>query len=85
MSDPILLFRYRGKANYRDSLFLSYGDDNSEKIEIFVHDLEKVSRVFQHMAAGYLSRRVEKGAWPEFIADLQANSRLSLDPQYLEM
>jgi hypothetical protein len=64
---------------------LSYGDDNSEKIEIFVRDLEKVSCVFQHMAACYLSRRVEKDAWPEFIADLQANSRLSLDPQYLEM
>lgn len=81
----IQAFRYRGKANYRDSVFLSYGDDNSEKIETFVQDLEKVSRAFQRMAACYLSRRVEKGAWAEFIADLKANSRLSLEPQYLEM
>lgn len=81
----IQAFRYRGKANYRDSVFLSYGDDNSEKIKTFVQDLEKVSRAFQRMAACYLSRRVEKGAWSEFTADLQVNSRLSLDPKYLEM
>ncbi len=79
----IQAFRYRGKANYRDSIYLSYGDDNSEKIEIFVRDLEKVSRLFQHMAAYYLSKRVEKDAWPKFIADMQANSRLSLDPQFV--
>lgn len=42
----IQAFRYRGKANYRDSIFLSYGDDNSEKIKRFVQDLEKVSRAF---------------------------------------
>jgi hypothetical protein len=66
-------------------VFLSYGDNNSEKIETFVQDLEKVSRAFQRMAACYLSRRVENGAWSEFIADLQENSRLSLEPQYLEM
>ena len=81
----IQAFRYRGKANYRDSLFLSYGDDNTKKIESFVQDLEKVSRTFQRMAACYLSRRVVKGAWSVFIADLQTNSRLSLEPQYLEM
>lgn len=76
-------FRYRGKANYRDSIFLSYGNDNSEKIKIFVQDLEIVSRAFQCMAAYYISRRVEKGTWAEFIADLKVNSRLSIDIQHL--
>jgi hypothetical protein len=76
-------FRYRGKANYRDSIFLSYGHDNSEKIEVFVQDLEKVSRAFQRMAACYISRRVEKGTWAEFVADLEENSRLSIKAQYL--
>jgi len=37
------------------------------------------------MAAFYLSRRVEKGAWSDFIADLAENSRLSLEPKYLEV
>ena len=81
----IQAFRYRGKANYRDSIFLSYGDDNSEKIGMFVQDLEKVSRAFQRMAAFYLSQRVERGTWSEFIADLKVNSRLSLEAQYLEV
>ncbi|MCI0560716.1 MAG: hypothetical protein MN733_19710 [Nitrososphaera sp.] len=81
----IQAFRYRGKANYRDSIFLSYGHDNSEKVKGFVQDLEIVSRVFQRMAAFYLSRRVEKGAWSDFIDDLAENSRLSLEPQYLEV
>lgn len=81
----IQAFRYRGKANYRDSIFLSYGYDNSEKIEMFVDDLETVSRAFQRMASFYLSRRVEKGSWSEFIADLGENSRLSLDAKYLEI
>ncbi len=81
----IQAFRYRGKANYRDSIFLSYGYNHSDKMKIFVQDLEKVSRAFQRMAAYYLSRRVEKGAWTEFIADLKENSRLSVDVQYLVM
>ncbi|MDD4906165.1 MAG: hypothetical protein PHD39_08415 [Methylobacter tundripaludum] len=76
-------FRYRGKANYRDSIFLSYGNDNSEKIGVFVDDLRKVSYAFQRMAAHYLSRRVEKGTWEEFIADLEENSQLSIDAKYL--
>jgi len=79
----IQAFRYRGKANYRDSIFLSYGYDNTEKIEAFVEDLQIVSHAFQCMAACYLSRRVERGTWTEFIDDLGKNTRLSLEPSYL--
>lgn len=79
----IQAFRYRGKANYRDSIFLSYGDNNSEKIGIFIQDLEKVSCAFQRMAAHYISLRVEKGTWAEFVMDLEENSRLSLQAKYL--
>lgn len=81
----IQAFRYRGKANYRDSIFLTYGYDNSENIELFVQDLETVSCSFQRMAAFYLARRVEKGSWDEFISDLSDNSRLSLDVSYLDI
>ena len=78
----IQAFRYRGKANYRDSIFLSYGDDNSEKIRVFVEDLKKVSYAFQRMAAYYLSRRVEQGTWEKFIVDLEEHSRLSIDVKH---
>ncbi|MGE4319335.1 MAG: hypothetical protein AB7E96_10605 [Deferribacterales bacterium] len=81
----IQAFRYRGKANYRDSIFLSYGNNNSERLEIFIKDLEIVSRKFQRMAAFYLSRRVEKGTWEDFTSDLIKNSRLSIDVEYLEV
>ena len=29
-------FRYRGKANYRDSIYLSYGEDNSKLLNNFL-------------------------------------------------
>lgn len=78
-------FRYRGKANYRDSIFLSYGYDNTDKVAQFIDDLEAVSKVFQRMAAFYLSKRVERGSWSEFVSDLEENSRLSLEPRYLQV
>ena len=65
--------RYRGKANYRDSLFLSYGSDESERIELFLSDLVSVAGAFVSMAACYSSRRVERGTWAEFVQDLRDN------------
>lgn len=76
-------FRYRGKVNYRDSIFMSYGDDHSSDVSELVQDAVIVSRAFQRMAAHYLHRRVESGAWQSFIDDLRANSRLSLAVDYL--
>ena len=76
-------FRYRGKANYRDSIFLSYGQDNSARMTTFVTDLSAVSRAFQQMAACYIARRVERGTWAAFLNDLRAHSRLSLRVDYL--
>ncbi len=68
--------RYRGKANYRDSIFLVFGFQGPESINRFIKDLTFVSRAFQRMASYYLSRRIEKGAWPKFVEDLG----LSLEP-----
>jgi hypothetical protein len=65
--------RYRGKANYRDSLFLSYGSDESDRIDIFLADLVSVASAFMSMAACYSSKRVEGGTWSEFVKDLRDN------------
>lgn len=81
----IQAFRYRGKANYRDSIFLSYGDDNSEKISSFCGDLMSVSNAFQRMASVYLSKRVERGTWDLFVDDLKTNSNLGTEPDYLKI
>ncbi|MED7788126.1 hypothetical protein [Francisella sp. 19X1-34] len=70
-------FRFRGKANYRDSLFLSYGDDNTTKLITFIEDLFTISKSFLKVSAYYSSRKVEKGSWKLFIDDLEENSKLS--------
>ncbi len=71
-------FRFRGKANYRDSIFLSYGADQEEIIIQFIEDLLNVSRGFIRSAAFYSSKRVERGSWSEFISDIEENSQLSI-------
>lgn len=71
-------FRYRGKANYRDSIFLSYGNNYEEKIDSFVQDLRDVTEAFIRMASFYCHKRVAKGDWDLFVNDLEENTRLSL-------
>jgi hypothetical protein len=81
----IQAFRYRGKANYRDSIFLSYGDNNQGTIDKFTQDLHDVAFVFLRAASKYCSIRVEKGTWAEFVADIEQNSRLSLKPDVFKI
>lgn len=78
-------FRYRGKANYRDSIYLSYGDNREKEIKKFISDLLVVSTKFIRMAAFYSSLRVKKGTWHMFIDDLNNNSRLSINVNILSV
>ncbi len=71
-------FRYRGKANYRDSIFLTYGNSYEDKIGPFINDLRVVTKAFIQMAAFYCKKRVAKDDWELFINDLEQNTRLSL-------
>lgn len=75
----IQAFRYRGKAHYRDSIFLSYGDNHIESIEQLIKDLNVVALGFIRAASHYCSVRVEKGTWELFVNDIKSNTRLSLD------
>ena len=58
-------FRYRGKVNYRDSMFLTYGEDNTNDIIQLVEDLKTVSEGFQQMSAGYIKAKINKESWTE--------------------
>ena len=78
-------FRFRGKANYRDSIFLSYGPNQEGTIRQFVEDLLNASRGFIRSAAYYSAKRVERGAWSEFISDIEENSRLSISPDEIKI
>lgn len=63
-------FRYRGKANYRDVIYLSYGSDYTDTLRQFTKDLAEVAGAFVLMAAYYVSIRVKKDAWSEFVKDI---------------
>jgi len=76
-------FRYRGKVNYRDFLFLTYGEDNTSAIIQLMEDLKTVSEAFQQMSAGYIKAKINKDSWNLFYNDLTENSRLSVTPAYL--
>lgn len=70
-------YRYRGKAHYRDAIYLSYGEDQTQLISKLNNDLYLTLSSFIRMASHYCSRRVEKGAWAQFVTDVEENSLLS--------
>ena len=72
-------FRYRGKANYRDSIYLSYGEDRTESIKVLVENLNSVAATFLKCACFYSSKRVEKGGWDSFIVDLKQNLKIDIN------
>lgn len=76
-------FRYRGKSNYRDSIYLSYGDDNTDKIEEFILNLKIVATGFLKMSSAYVKKRVQSGVWDDFINDLENNLRINIDTNIL--
>lgn len=77
--------RYAGKASYRDSIFLSYGDDHESEIDRFLTDIGDVAQAFLTMACVYCSKRTEASAWEAFVDDIEANSRVSLEAALLRV
>jgi hypothetical protein len=73
--------RYRGKANYRDAIYLAYGKSVPRLLGGFVDDLLRVLRSFAAMAAGYASIRMGQDRWSAFIDDLEAKRSISVSPK----
>ena len=71
-------FRYRGKANYRDAIYLSYGADNKKSLKQFTEDLAEVAGAFVFMASYYVSKRTNKIAWSEFAEDAVKHAQFEL-------
>ena len=74
-------FRYRGKANYRDALFLTYGGRVGASLTDFIADAEVVLKAFVVMAGAFCARRIGSSVWQPFLADLSAELHLSVMPQ----
>lgn len=68
-------YRFRGKANYRDELYLSYSLE-SWRAQVFLKDSHSVLMAFFQMAFIYCSRCVEENTWNNFLSDIQSNSHL---------
>lgn len=71
-------FRYRGKANYRDAIYLSYGSNETERLVQLVSDLGLVGGAFSLMAAHYVARRVVRNDWVNYIADITEYAQFDL-------
>ena len=71
--------RYRGKANYREALFLAYGKDTDKTLQGFVSDQAAVLRAFLAMAGAFSARKLGRQTWEAFVADVQANRAFSAD------
>jgi hypothetical protein len=69
--------RYRGKANYREALFLAYGKSTETILKDFVAEQAFVLRAFLAMAGAFTSRKLGKSLWDEFLADVDANRAFS--------
>jgi hypothetical protein len=64
--------RYRGKANYREALFLAYGSGTETILSGYVEDMHAVHRAFLAMAGAFAKRKLGKNLWSEFVADVDA-------------
>ena len=64
--------RYRGKANYREALFLAYGSGTETILSGFVEDMSVVLQAFLAMAGAFAKRKLGKDLWQEFVADIDA-------------
>ena len=73
--------RYRGKANYRDAIYLAYGSSVPAQLSGFVDDMLVVLKAFAAMAGAFCSMRVGKVSWTEFIDDLERKKAISVSPK----
>ena len=73
--------RYRGKANYREALFLGYGNHTEKLLSGYVDDLATVLSGFLAMAGAFVSKRIGQKLWNEFLDDLESNRSFALSPK----
>jgi hypothetical protein len=73
--------RYRGKANYRDAIYLAYGSSVPTQLSGFVDDMLLVLKAFGAMAGAFCSLRVGKAIWAEFVDDLDRKKAISVSPR----
>jgi hypothetical protein len=74
-------FRYRGKANYRDALFLTYEAQVGNVLDGFIADTVTVLRAFLTAAGAFCSHRLSGADWRAFVTDLNQHLTLAVMPR----
>lgn len=74
-------YRYRGKANYREALFLGYGSRVESLLVDYMDDLELVLRGFVAMSGAFARKRLGKSLWNEFVNDLDTHRSFQISPK----
>jgi hypothetical protein len=73
--------RYRGKANYREALYLAHGLGTEAVLSGFIDDLASVLAAFVAAAGAFVSRRLGTSIWTDFNADLEKYRSFLLSPR----
>jgi len=72
--------RYRGKANYREALFLGYGPGIEPMLASYVDDLAKVLAGFATAAGAFCSKRLGSPLWDDFVGNLESKRSFTFSP-----
>jgi hypothetical protein len=72
--------RYRGKANYREALFLGYGATIETQLTTYIDDLATVLDAFVAMAGAFCARRLGPAVWNEFYKDIEQHRSFTVGP-----
>lgn len=66
-------FRYRGKANYRDGIYLTYGSNSASESQEFIEDMAVVSKFLFIMGLALAYRTPLKDDVKKFVHDIDEN------------
>lgn len=74
-----LASRYRGKANYRESIYLSSNQMGYTRAKVFISDLAKSAERFVADTAPIIERRVGQTKWREFLDSAKITAGFEFD------
>jgi hypothetical protein len=71
--------RFRGKANYREALYLAHGNSVETQVQNFVSDLSCVLEAFLTMAGAFSFKRLGNSLMSDFLSDVSRYRSFSLN------
>jgi hypothetical protein len=73
--------RFRGKANYREAMYLAHGRTVEAVVSDFTGDMADVLEAFTALSGAYCLKRLGASLFNGFLADLDRNRSFTIDPR----